>query len=147
MSSKNSPNISAGRDVNIGHLGDVINQGPPARHITLDQVQKFIGAMPGISGERIGIRLQDGSNEGRQYAVEIMNLFRQAGWQVLGGLDTANTLPGSHRDVVVEVGEPIPAKAKVIVSALNAAGITTSTVRGPWPEGMDVYRVVIWPAK
>jgi hypothetical protein len=141
---KNSPNINAGGSVTIGHIGDVINQAPKQRRLDEVQVQKFIAAIRSESREKMGIRIQDGSNEGREYANQVMNLFRHAGFDVIG-TDAANTLPGSHHGLVVEVGDPIPNQARAIAAALAVAGIAASIVRGPWPSGTEAYRLVIWP--
>jgi hypothetical protein len=58
----------------------VNNYGPPELHITADQRQKFLVVMPNGAGERIGIRLQDGSSAGRTFFKEVVALFANAGW-------------------------------------------------------------------
>src|SRR5260370_29949589 len=56
----------------------VNNYGPPELHITADQRQKFLVVMPNGAGERIGIRLQDGSSAGRTFFKEVVALFANA---------------------------------------------------------------------
>jgi hypothetical protein len=53
---KNSPNISAGRDVNIGHLGDVINGQPPQKYAgTLTAATTLLSASGGSTIAQIQI--------------------------------------------------------------------------------------------
>lgn len=142
---KNNPNINAGGDVHIGHIGDV-NISPPELHVLPEQRSIFLKKIS-RSGTKIGIRLQDGSNQGRIFFHDVAELFQSAGWQVVG-TDAANTLPGNHHGLVLEVGNPMPSEAKKISDALKMAGIVHEIIRGPWPDGMpDVFRLVVWPAR
>jgi hypothetical protein len=122
----------------------VNNYGPPELHITADQRQIFLAVMPNGARERIGIRLQDGSNAGRTFFKEVVALFANAGWLPIE-TDAANTLPGNHTGLVIEHGEPIPALASTIAKAFDQAGISNVMVRGPWPAGTEAFRLVVWP--
>ena len=127
-----------------GGTNTVINRAPPARHIALDQEQKFASAAPAAGGAKLGIRIQDGSSEGRTYAREVARLLEGSGWTVIV-TDGANTLSGDHRGLVIETAEPTPAGAGAIAAAFDKAGIAYKIVPGPWPKGADAYRLVIWP--
>ena len=156
VSSSNQSGGITARTINIKgsiynaapNLGNqtVNNYAPPARHITQKQLETLNAAMPKGEGKKIGIRLQDGSNEGRTYANEVRNLFQQAGWDVIL-TDAANTLPNNYRDLVIEVGNPEPEAIRPIAHAFNQAGVKFHTIRGPWATGTtDAWRIVIWPA-
>jgi hypothetical protein len=124
----------------------VNNYGPRELHITPDQRQKFLAAIPNGAGTRIGVRLQDGSNAGRGFFREIVALFGAAGWLPIE-TDAANTLPGNHTGLLIEHGEPIPALASAIAKAFDEAGISNVMVRGPWPTGTEAFRLVVWPTE
>jgi hypothetical protein len=129
-----------------GGQNTINNFATPARHVLPNQKQKFLENMPKGSSQKIAVRIQDGSNDGRQYAGEVADLFRTAGFQPIG-TDAANTLPGGFIGLIIEHSDPMPQTAKAIGDAFTAAAIPFSFAKGPWAAGTDAFRIVIWPAQ
>jgi hypothetical protein len=118
--------------------------GPLERHITREQAERFAAHARG-HGAPVGIRIQDGSSEARQYFRELATVFETAGWEVRGQ-DAANTLDGNYKGLVIEVGEPMPKAVATIKAAFDVALIPYEIRRGPWPAGTSAFRLTIWPS-
>lgn len=124
---------------------EIRNYGPPRRRITQEMRSRVAEVLRGTAPSRIGFASTQGDVEAHEFKEQLMQVFREAGWQV----DDMQTFMffGSKKGLVVTI--PFAASQEglpqVVAHALAQTGSPVAGNHGDMANGCGLY-VQVWHA-